>query len=277
MQSPLFPTGSYAQCFLPSLVHGESEIAKNHWQRVLKTVAHCIHTYICLRNVCVFKQIKYWLGQKVHLGYEKKKKLTFWPTQWVKVTQSCPTLCNPMDYTVHGTLQARILERVAFPFSRGFSRPRDQTQVSHIAGGFFTSQATREVQKWKSLSCVWLIVTPWTILVNPIWTLEKETAIHSIILARRIPWTEKLGGLQSMWSQRIRHDWAHTQHELKWFLSYLKVSLFFKVYLTEYCERLLTGFGGRWPGMSNWGWIIQKLASSREFTVFETWLFHTNF
>ena len=45
-----------------------------------------------------------------------------------------------MDYTVHGMLQARILERVAFPFSRGSSQPRDQTQVSHIAGGFFTAE-----------------------------------------------------------------------------------------------------------------------------------------
>ena len=57
---------------------------------------------------------------------------------------SCPTLCDPLDYTVHGTLQARILEWVAFPFSRGFSQPGDRTQVSHIAGGFFTSWSTRE-------------------------------------------------------------------------------------------------------------------------------------
>ena len=42
-------------------------------------------------------------------------------------------------YTVHGILQARILEWVAFAFSRGSSQPRDQTQVSRIAGGFFTS------------------------------------------------------------------------------------------------------------------------------------------
>ena len=45
---------------------------------------------------------------------------------------------------VHGILQARILEWVAFPFSRGSSQPRDQTQVFRIAGGFFTSWATRE-------------------------------------------------------------------------------------------------------------------------------------
>ena len=42
----------------------------------------------------------------------------------MKVTQSCPTLCDPMDYTVHGILQARILDWVALPFSRGSSHPR---------------------------------------------------------------------------------------------------------------------------------------------------------
>ena len=62
----------------------------------------------------------------------------------VKVTQSCPTLCDPMDYKVPGIFQARIPEWVAFPFSRGSSQPRDWTQVSCIAGRFFTSWATRE-------------------------------------------------------------------------------------------------------------------------------------
>ena len=57
----------------------------------------------------------------------------------VKVAQSCPTLCNPTDCTVHGILQAIILEWVAFPFSRGSSQARSGTQVSRIAGGFFTS------------------------------------------------------------------------------------------------------------------------------------------
>ena len=55
----------------------------------------------------------------------------------VKVPQSCLTLCNSMDYTVHGILQARILEWVTFPFSRGSSQPRDRTQVSRIVGGLF--------------------------------------------------------------------------------------------------------------------------------------------
>ena len=57
----------------------------------------------------------------------------------VKVVQSYPTLCDPIDYTVLGILQARILEWVAVPFSRGSSQPRGQTQASHIAGGFLTS------------------------------------------------------------------------------------------------------------------------------------------
>ena len=54
--------------------------------------------------------------------------------------------CDVMDYTVHGILQARILKWIAFPFSRGFSQPRDQTQVFRIAGEFFTSWATREAR-----------------------------------------------------------------------------------------------------------------------------------
>ena len=59
---------------------------------------------------------------------------------------SCVRLfvCNPMDSTVHGILQARILEWVALPFSRGSSQPRDRTQVSRTAGRFFTTWATRE-------------------------------------------------------------------------------------------------------------------------------------
>ena len=57
----------------------------------------------------------------------------------VKVTPLCPTLCDPMDYTVHGILQAKILEWVAFPFSRGSFQPRNRTRVSCIAGRFFTN------------------------------------------------------------------------------------------------------------------------------------------
>ena len=57
----------------------------------------------------------------------------------VKVAQSCLTVGDSMDFTVHGILQARVLELVAFPYSRGSSQPRDQAQASHIEGRFFTS------------------------------------------------------------------------------------------------------------------------------------------
>ena len=66
-----------------------------------------------------------------------------------EVAQSCLTLCDPMDWSlwgssIHGILQARILEWVAISFSRGSSQPRDRTQVSHIAGRRFNLWATRE-------------------------------------------------------------------------------------------------------------------------------------
>ena len=54
------------------------------------------------------------------------------------VTQICLTLCDPQALLFMGILQARILEWVAMPSFRESSQPRDRTQVSHIAGGFFT-------------------------------------------------------------------------------------------------------------------------------------------
>ena len=66
----------------------------------------------------------------------------------VKVSQSCLTLGDAMDYRVHGILQAKILEWVVFPFSRRCSQPKDWTQVYRVAGGFFTSFPTREAQEY---------------------------------------------------------------------------------------------------------------------------------
>ena len=64
----------------------------------------------------------------------------------MKVAQSCPTLCDPVDCSllgssVPGIFQARILEWIAIPFSKGSSQPRDQTQASCTAGGFYTTWA----------------------------------------------------------------------------------------------------------------------------------------
>ena len=70
-----------------------------------------------------------------------------------EVTQSCSTLCDPMDgnlpgSTVHGIFQARILEWAAISFSSGSSQPRDRTQVSCIADRRFTIWFTREACKY---------------------------------------------------------------------------------------------------------------------------------
>ena len=67
------------------------------------------------------------------------KRMNSSEVKWSEVAQSCPTLCNPMDYSlpgssVHGIFQARVLEWVAISFTRGYSWPRDRTWVSHIVG-----------------------------------------------------------------------------------------------------------------------------------------------
>jgi len=100
--------------------------------------------------------IKFWYNSKKNMDNSLKRILK-WYFYWyfqhmsmcVLVAQSCLTLCNPMDCSppgssVHGILQARILEWVAIPFSRGSSWSRDWTQVSCIIGRLFTIWATRE-------------------------------------------------------------------------------------------------------------------------------------
>ena len=82
---------------------------------------------------------------------------TFSPNKYMKSesvsSQSCPTLCDPMDYilpgsSVHGILQARILEWVAISFSRGSSWPRDWTWVSCIAGRLFYHLSHLVANRW---------------------------------------------------------------------------------------------------------------------------------
>ena len=95
----------------------------------------------------------------------------------MRSAQSRPTLCNPRDcsppgYSVHGILQARILERVAVPVSRGSSQPRDRTWVSCIAGRLFTVWATREAQTHTRVC--------WG------WSLTKEVARLQQPLVRRL-------------------------------------------------------------------------------------------
>ena len=76
------------------------------------------------------------------------------PDSESEVAQSCPTLCDPMDCSppgssIHGTLQARVLEWVAIAFSRRCSQPRDWTQVSRIVGRHFTVWASNSENSHK--------------------------------------------------------------------------------------------------------------------------------
>ena len=123
--------------------------------------------------------------QSWELGSHNKRKK-------VKVTQLCPTLCNPMDWTVHGILQARILEWVPVPFSRGSSQPRDQTrsptlQVDSLAAepqgkpkntgmgslsllqGIFLTQESN----WSLLHCRWILY-PLSYQGNPRFYLDPD-------------------------------------------------------------------------------------------------------
>ena len=104
--------------------------------------------------------------------------------------QLCPTLCGPMDCSPpgsfpHGIIQARILEWSSIFYSRGSFRPRD----------------------WTCASCVscfgrWILYH-----LMPLGR-EKAMTPHSSTLAWKIPWMEEPVRLQSMGSQRVRHDWA---------------------------------------------------------------------
>ena len=86
-----------------------------------------------------------------HLSFPEQKLLLYLCRNMCLVTQSCLTLCNPMHCSPPcspslsmGILQARMLEWLAMSSSRWSSQPRDQTQVFHVAGGFFTIWVTRE-------------------------------------------------------------------------------------------------------------------------------------
>ena len=104
-------------------------------------------------QVMVLKGTSLLFTEDVTVELMMQMRTTWWMVEqqekrtWKWKSLSRVWLCDPMDCTAHGILQARILEWVAVPFSRGSSQPRDWTQVSHTAGGLLTSWATREVPK----------------------------------------------------------------------------------------------------------------------------------
>ena len=112
--------------------------------------------WFIIKNICLVFVLIPWTNFLKPLEFPK-----WWVIKERKeseVAQSCPTLCDPLDCSppgssIHGILQARVLEWIAVSCSRGSSWPRDQTQVSCIAGRHFTIWATREAPKGIKLSC----------------------------------------------------------------------------------------------------------------------------
>ena len=116
------------------------------------------------------------------------------------VTQLCPTLCSPVDYSppgsfVPGILQERILEWVAIPFSRGSSWPRDWTQLSYMAGRFFTILATLLLQLHilELFSELFMkkeseVAQSCPTLCDPLDCSPPGSSIHGIFQARILEW-----------------------------------------------------------------------------------------
>ena len=87
----------------------------------------------------------------------------------MKAAQSCPTLCDPMDYTVHGILQARILECAAVPFSRGSSQPRSPA----LQADSLLSEPLELLKDSNKRQINWIVQTALEILPMPIWKGQK--------------------------------------------------------------------------------------------------------
>ena len=109
--------------------------------------------------------------------------------KWSEVAQSCPTLCNPVDCSlsgssIHGILQARILECVAISFSRRSSQPRNRTQVSRIAGRRFNFWATREAKKNNQ----WHRAPPRGPCTHPLTSHREEGEVSAYVLWQSPRW-----------------------------------------------------------------------------------------
>ena len=142
----------------------------------------------------------------------------------VLVLQSFPTLCGLPGISVHAILQARMLEWVAMSFSRGSSLPRDWTWVSRVAADSLPSEPpyvwwASQVVRWKRI-CIPVQETsrfaPWVGKI--LWSRKWQPSP----VAWKILWTEELGRLQSMGSQRVRHNWSNWAWQGKRALGHLK-------------------------------------------------------
>ena len=108
---------------------------------------------------------------------------------------------SPPGFSVHEISLARILEWIAIAYSRGSSQPRDRIQVSCKYLYSFRVMASLVAQMVKMVKNLPAMQETWLQSLGREYPPEKGMAMHSSILAWRIPWTEKPGGLQSMVSQ----------------------------------------------------------------------------
>ena len=145
-------------------------------------VCVCVCTHTCiLFQMFFYHNIWLWFRKNWVTDILWKNILTL----CVSVVQLCPTLCDPVDCSppgssMHGILQARILEWVAMPSSRGSSPPKDQTSVSHIEGRFFTTEPQGSLCRLQLLGArkvggSWWVKLPyflfwkWQKVPHPVW------------------------------------------------------------------------------------------------------------
>ena len=122
----------------------------------------------------------------------------------------CPTLCDPMDCSppgssVHGTLQAGILEWVAMSSSRPSSQPRDRTHISCIAGGFFTTESSERPKYTMKSESESEVTQSCLTLCDPMGCSPPGSSVHGIFQARVLAW------LAISFSRGSSRPWDQTQ------------------------------------------------------------------
>ena len=133
----------------------------------------------------------------------------------VKAAQSCPTLCDPTDCSppgssVHRILQARILEWVAILFPGDLPNPGIKPRSPLVQGDSLPSESSAKPGQRICLQCRKPGFDPWVRKI--LWRREWQPT--PVFLPGEISWTEEPGELQSVGSQRVRHDWAtNTTHQ----------------------------------------------------------------
>ena len=195
--------------------------------------------------------------------------LLLWLSHYV-VTSSCnPLDCSPPGSSVHGISQARILEWVPISFSRGSSWPRDQTCISCIAGGFFTTEPTRKpykgvnmrenwvrvyrnsalfLQLFHKLKIVYLKICPHNHVGLSLWLSSKQSTCNAgntglIPVSGRSPGAGYGNPLRYSFLENStdRRAWWATVHRvakswtwLKWLSMYAHIYMYYNTYITIY-------------------------------------------